>query len=394
MRSRYLRRRIEAKVRESLAAFPAVAVVGPRQCGKSTLARALIGRRKDAVYLDLERPSDRRRLAEPELFFDLHRNQLVCLDEIHRVPELFAVLRGVIDADRRPGRFLVLGSASRDLLRQSSESLAGRIAYLELTPFLLAEMPVRIRSIESLWLRGGFPESVLARSGVISSQWRRDFVRTFLERDVPQFGVRIPSGSIERLWRMCAHHHGQLLNQSRLGESLGVSHTTIRSYLELLAATFMVRLLPPLLPNLKKRLVKSPRLFVRDSGILHTLLDIETHDDLLGHPVRGASWEGWVIENVLGSLPDWRGYYYRTASGAEVDLVLEKGQRRVAIECKASAAPAVSAGFWSALEDLGVTEAWVIAPVPDRYPIGKGVEVASLPAFLEHAQTVLGRRLR
>lgn len=394
MHDRYLHRRLETSVRESLAAFPAVAVVGPRQCGKSTLARALIGRRKDAVYLDLERPSDRRRLAEPELFFDLHRDQLVCLDEIHRVPELFAVLRGVIDADRRPGRFLVLGSASRDLLRQSSESLAGRIAYLELTPFLLIEMPVRIRSIESLWLRGGFPESVLARSGAISSQWRRDFVRTFLERDVPQLGLRIPSGSLERLWRMCAHHHGQLLNQSRLGESLGVSHTTIRSYLELFAATFMVRLLPPLLPNLKKRLVKSPRLFVRDSGILHTLLDIETHDDLLGHPVRGASWEGWVIENVLGSLPDWRGYYYRTANGAEVDLVLEKGQRRVAIECKASAAPTVTVGFRSALEDLDITEAWVIAPVRDRYPIGKGVEVASLPAFLDHAQTGLGQRSR
>lgn len=394
MHDRYLHRRLETSVRGSLAAFPAVAVVGPRQCGKSTLARALIGRRKDAVYLDLERPSDRRRLAEPELFFDLHRDQLVCLDEIHRVPELFAVLRGVIDADRRPGRFLVLGSASRDLLRQSSESLAGRIAYLELTPFLLIEMPVRIRSIESLWLRGGFPESVLARSGAISSQWRRDFVRTFLERDVPQLGLRIPSGSLERLWRMCAHHHGQLLNQSRLGESLGVSHTTIRSYLELFAATFMVRLLPPLLPNLKKRLVKSPRLFVRDSGILHTLLDIETHDDLLGHPVRGASWEGWVIENVLGSLPDWRGYYYRTANGAEVDLVLEKGQRRVAIECKASAAPTVTVGFRSALEDLDITEAWVIAPVRDRYPIGKGVEVASLPAFLDHAQTGLGQRSR
>ena len=388
MYERYIRRKIETEVLSSLRAFPAVAVLGPRQSGKSTLAKMIIEKKKESIYLDLERPSDLRKLSEPELFFEHHRNRLICLDEIQRMPEIFPVLRSVIDDHKQAGQFLILSSASRDLIRQTSESLAGRIAYLELTPFLLTEISNSVKAMDTYWLRGGFPDSLLARSGSDSVRWRQNFIRTFLERDIPQLGIRIPARALERLWRMCAHYHGQLLNQSRLGESLGVSHTTIRTYLELLSGTFMVRLLTPLLPNLKKRLVKSPRMYLRDSGILHTLLDIESTEDLLGHPVRGPSWEGMVIENILGELPDWRGYFYRTATGDECDLVLEKGRTRIGIECKTSAAPEVGQGFWKALSDLAIREAWIIAPVRESYPIGKDVIVAPLSELLKRLRSI------
>lgn len=380
MRSTFLARGIESEVAAALRRAPVVAILGPRQCGKSTLARGIVARRRDAVYLDLERPSDRLRLSDPELFLARHEKRLVCLDEIQRVPDLFPVLRSLVDTHRKPGRFLLLGSASRALIRQGSETLAGRIAWLELTPFRVPELSGGAAA--RAWLRGGFPESLLARTNQASVRWRQDFVRTFLERDVPQLGVAIPAATLDRFWRMCAHHHAQLLNQSQLGAALGVSHVTIRSYLDLLAATFMLRMLPPLVPNLRKRLVKSPRLYLRDPGILHTLLDIETEDDLSGHPVRGASWEGWVIENVATALSDWRAFFYRAATGAELDLVIEKGRRRIGIECKASSAPAPSAGFWNALDDLHIDEAWIIAPVKESYPLRGGVTVAPLEHFL------------
>jgi predicted AAA+ superfamily ATPase len=384
MQTRYLPRALEAEARAALRRAPAVAILGPRQCGKSTLARRLVAGRRKALYLDLELPSDRAKLAEPELFLSRHSERLVCLDEIQRAPEIFTVLRSLIDAKRRPGRFLILGSASRELIRQSSETLAGRIAYLELTPFRATETAARA-GMDRLWMRGGFPESLLARSEAASAAWRRDFVRTFLERDLPQLGVRVPAATLDRFWRMCAHHHGQILNQSQLGAALGVSHVTVRGYLALMEATFMLRMLPPLLPNLRKRLVKSPRLYLRDTGILHTLLQIESADELAAHPVRGASWEGWVIENAIAAFAGWRAHFYRAATGAELDLVLEKGHRRVAVECKASAAPAVGPTFWNALEDLGVDEAWVVAPVGAGYPLGKGARVAPLLEFLGRA---------
>jgi hypothetical protein len=382
MHGSYIPRKIESEISECLKSFPAVAVLGPRRSGKSTLAKTIISGHKSSVYLDLERPSDIEKLTDPELYLDLHRHDLICLDEIQRSPDLFPVLRSVIDERGKPGQFLILGSASRDLIRQSSESLAGRIAYLELTPFLLSEVEKDLK-VTRYWLRGGFPESALARSSKDSVRWRQNFIRTFLERDIPQLGIRIPAKSLERLWRMCAHYHGQPLNQSSLGAALGISHTTIRSYLDLLAETFMIRLLPPLVPNLKKRLVKSPRIYLRDSGVLHTLLDIETEDDLLGHPVRGSSWEGMVIENVLGEFPDWRGSYYRSAAGAEIDLVLEKGRTRIGVECKLSTAPEVGKGFWSAFKDLGIGEAYIIAPVKENYPITKGIKVTPLNEFIK-----------
>ena len=392
MHCAYIKRKLETEVTRRLNSFAAVAVLGPRRSGKSTLARIIMQGHKDGAYLDLERPSDIRKLSEPEIFLDSHKEELMCLDEIQRRPDLFPVLRSVIDERGRHGQFLILGSASRDLIRQSSESLAGRIAYLELTPFLLSEVKSR-GSRNTLWLRGGFPESFLAGSNMESVDWRQNFVRTFLERDIPQLGFRIPATTLERLWQMCAHYHGQLLNQSSLGAALDTSHTTIRSYLDLLSETFMIRVLPPFLPNLKKRLVKSPRIYIRDSGILHTLLDIEDEDDLLGHPVRGASWEGFVIENILGELRNWRSFFYRSATGAEIDLVLEKGRTRIGVECKLSAAPEVSKGFWNALDDLSIKEAWVVAPVEESYPLARNVTVAPLTGFIR-SMTTLTKKTR
>lgn len=383
----HISRRIHRRVVEGLRDFPAVALLGPRQCGKTTLARAIVGEEAAAAYLDLERPSDLRKLSEPELFFALQRErggtELFCLDEVQRVPELFPVLRSVIDEGNRNGQFLILGSASRELLRQTSETLAGRILYLELTPFLVAELGAeRPADLARLWLRGGFPRSFLARADDSSYEWRGSFVRTFLERDLPQLGFNIPAEMLHRLWRMLAHVHGQVFNGSKLGGALGVSHTTIQTYLDLLAQTFMVRRLEPLEANVKKRLIKSPKVYVRDSGILHALLEIESESDLLGHPSAGESWEGFVIENVIASMPGWSPSFYRTSNGAEIDLVLERGRRRIAIECKLSKAPDPTRGFWTSLEDLAPDEAWIIAPVEEPYPLRAGVMVAPLAAFL------------
>ena len=305
---------------------------------------------------------------------------------MQRRPDLFPVLRSIVDKNARNGQLLILGSASRDLIKQSSESLAGRIAYLELTPFLYAEVTSLKPEVISFWTRGGFPRSFLAPNDQSSVRWREQFIRTFLERDIPQLGFNIPAATLGRLWRMLAHNQGQVLNSSNLGRALGVSHTTIRSYLDLLEQTFMVRILLPYQANLQKRLVKSPKIYIRDSGILHTLLDIENSTDLLGHPVYGASWEGFAIEQILSEFPAWKSWFYRTVAGAELDLILTKGQKRVAIECKASSAPTVTKGFWNALRDLDIEEALIIAPVMESYPIADRVTVAplhDLPALLK-----------
>ena len=386
MQGQYIRRRLHSQVIECLADFPAVAILGPRQAGKSTLAKQIVAEVGEAIYLDLEKPSDLRKLSEHEIFFRSHKDKLVCLDEIQRAQELFAVLRSIIDEHERNGQFLILGSASRDLIRQSSESLAGRLAHLELMPLDFAEIRSLGDEEEMLrrsWLRGGFPRSFLARDDVRSFVWRENFIRTFLERDIPQLGFQIPAESIRRLWQMCAHSHGQLLNASRLGEALGVSHTTVRAYIDLLRQTFMVRVLLPLETNLKKRLIKSPKLYIRDSGILHALLEIESFDQLLGHPVYGASWEGFALETILALLPNWQAGFYRTAAGAELDLVLKRGERRFAVEFKASAAPQLSRGFWTAIEDLALEKTWVIAPILDTYPIAEHVQVTGLAPFVE-----------
>lgn len=384
----YLPRFLQGRLPELLDAFPAVAILGPRQCGKTTLVRETVARRPEAVYLDLERPSDRQKLGDPELFFRLHQEEegpsIYVLDEIQRVPELFPVLRGVIDETGRNGQFLIVGSASRDLIRQSSESLAGRIVFFHLTPFLASEVDVGDDlALGRYWLRGGFPRSYLAPNDRASRLWRESFVRTFLERDIPQLGFNIPADTLRRLWRMLAHHHGQLLNSSKLGGALGFSHTTTRSHLELLSQTFMVRLLEPFEANVKKRLVKSPKVYIRDSGLLHALLEIDDREELLGHPCLGESWEGLVIENAIATLPEWRPSFYRTSAGAELDLVLSRGRRRIAVECKASSAPTVRRGFWSSLEDLDIDTAYVVAPVEESFPLRENIWVLPLGTFLE-----------
>lgn len=363
---------------------PAVAILGPRQVGKTTLAREIANRSPGTIFLDLERESDRAKLARADLFFPRHRDRLVVIDEVQTLPDLFATLRPEIDDDRRAGRFLLLGSASGALLRQSAESLAGRIAYLELTPFLLEEMLTATEMnatahAASLWLRGGFPRSFLAGSDAESFSWRTDFVDTFLARDLPQLGITIPAETLRRFWRMCAHLHGQLFNASQLGAALGgVAHTTTTRYLDLLVDALMLRRLPPYLANVGKRLVKSPKVYVRDSGILHALLGIHTLDDLNGHPVAGLSWEGFVIEQILATLPPLTtAGFYRTAAGAELDLVVEHAGKRIGFEIKLSTAPTVSRGFWNACEDLGISQAYVVAPVREPYPLAENVEVIS-----------------
>ncbi|OHC60693.1 MAG: ATPase [Rhodocyclales bacterium RIFCSPLOWO2_02_FULL_63_24] len=374
-------RRLLSEIDSRLRQQPAAVLLGPRQVGKTTLARQVAALRPDAVFLDMEDEADRARLAQPAAFFGRYRDRLVVIDEVQALPEIFSALRPEIDAERRPGRFLLLGSASGKLLRQSSESLAGRVAYLELTPFLIDEVGAGVGdnapAISRLWLRGGFPQSFLAVDDAASLAWRADLSKTLLTRDLPQLGVTIPAETLRRFWRMCAHLQGQVFNASQLGLALGgVAHTTVGRYLDLMVDALMLRRLEPWHANVGKRLVKSPKVFVRDSGLLHALLGIATLDDLAGHPVAGLSWEGFLIEQLIAHLPPLAEFgFYRTAAGAELDLVVENGGRRIGYEIKLSNAPRPARGFWTACEDLGLDRAWVIAPVREGYPLADKVEV-------------------
>ncbi|WP_446007954.1 ATP-binding protein [Candidatus Electrothrix sp.] len=376
----YIQRMQEAKLHNALSRSPAVAILGPRQSGKSTTARMLL-RDIPSVYLDLQDRVDRNKLSEPELFFERYRDQLICLDEIQLLPEFFAVLRSEIDKVRRPGRFLILGSASRDLIKQSTESLAGRIAYIDLTPFVLKEVK-EVSAWSDIWLRGGFPESVLAGNDMDSFDWRRDFIRTFMERDIPNLGFNIPIPVIERLWQLLAHYNGQTVNYSKLATAVDVSIPTLKKYLSLLEQTYMVRLLPPAEANIKKRLVKSPKIYLRDSGILHALLDIEEYDFLLSSPMAGPSWEGFVIENIITEHDRWRPSFIRTSNGAETDLMLERAGKKHLFECKLSKAPKPSRGFYELIDAVQPASAWVVAPVDEPYAIQKRIHVCS-PVDLE-----------
>ncbi|MBN1997293.1 ATP-binding protein [candidate division KSB1 bacterium] len=388
MTTDYIERAVSDKITSYLANFPAVAILGPRQVGKSTLAKKIVSGWSKAIYLDLESAPDRQKLTNPEIFFERQKNTLCCLDEIQRVPDLFPALRGIIDRNGGNGQFLILGSASRDLIRQSSESLAGRIIFVELSPFIYQEVFNHLQDIYSYWLRGGFPRSYLAGSDDLSFTWRENFVQTFLERDIPQLGFQIPAETLGRLWNMCSHLHGQIVNLSSLGQSLGVSHTTIRSYLDILSHTFMIRLLQPFSGNLKKRLIRSPKIYIRDSGILHTLLGLETFEDVLGHHQFGASWEGLAIENILQSFTRWNPSFYRTSDGTELDLVLEKGTRRLVFEFRASKAPELGRGFWNSITELEPEAAFVIAPVDESYPVAKNVTVVPLKQLQKIAENI------
>lgn len=372
-----IERALSAALDERLGFYPGVVLLGPRQVGKTTLARAIAARHPNALLLDLERPADRAQLAEPELFLAQHRERLVVLDEVQMLPDLFTHLRPEIDAHRQPGRFLLLGSASGALLRQRAESLAGRVGYLELTPLLASELAPDLGTLQQLWHRGGFPLAQLAPSDRLAYAWRQDFIQTFLQRDLPQMGVGVAADALHRFWRMLAHLQGQLFNASQLGLSLGgASHSTATRYLDLLVDTMLVRRLEPFLPNVGKRLVKSPRVYIRDSGLLHALLNIASLPDLQGHPIVGASWEGFIVEQVAAHLPEGAQMgFYRTVAGAEMDIVVQSGRQRLCLEVKFSSAPTVSKGFWHAQDDLKPTRTVVVAPVERRFPLRDGVEV-------------------
>ncbi|MEM1276923.1 MAG: ATP-binding protein [Pseudomonadota bacterium] len=382
---------------QRLAETPAVALLGPRQVGKTTLALDLAeapeGPFKGAHYLDLESEQGRARMADAEAYLAGLSDRLVILDEVQRLPGLFQSLRGLIDQGRRKGRgvgrFLLLGSASMELMRQSSESLAGRIAYLELGPF----SPAEVQDTETLWLRGGFPDSVLAADDAASLRWRRDMIRTYLERDIPQLGPRIPAETLRRFWTMLAHAQGGLLNASALARGLGVDGKTIGAYLDLLVDLLLVRRLPPWSGNVSKRLVKAPKVYIRDSGLVHALLGLETREDLLGHPVAGGSWEGFVIESLIMAAPEGtRASFFRSGAGAECDLVLEiPGQGVWAVEVKRSTAPKASRGFWIAADDVGAERRLLVYPGAERWPTKNGAEVVPFRAAVaEFWEKVVG----
>lgn len=380
------KRHLQALLAEELQLSPAVALLGPRQVGKTTLALE-VARDIPHIYLDLESERDRSKLAQSELYLESHLDKLVILDEVHRAPSLFPVLRGLIDQARRIGRasgqYLLLGSASLNVLQQSSETLAGRIAYLELTP--LNVMEVGQDSVEPLWLRGGFPQSLSAPSDARSLRWRENFISTYLERDIPQFGPRIAAETLRRFWTMLAHHQGGMLNVAHLSRNLGVDVKTVQSYIDLLCDLLLVRRLAPWHTNTGKRLVKAPKVYVRDSGLVHALLNIETKETLLSHMVVGASWEGFCIETLLACAPKGvTGYFYRTGGGAEIDLLLTwPGGELWAIEIKRSSAPKVERGFHSACDDLNPSQKWVVYPGQENYPISADIQAISLLGLCE-----------
>jgi uncharacterized protein len=384
-----IQRRLEAHIRHAIEHSPSVALMGPRQVGKTTIALD-ISEQIPAVYLDLENSLDAAKVQDIAAFHAENRTRLIIMDEVQRTSEIFASLRGIIDKERRKGNkaglFLFLGSASMELLRQSGESLAGRITYLELFGIDVLEFAGnKTEAVNQLWLRGGFPESLLAVSNSLSMKWRRDFIRTYLERDIPQLGPRIPAQTLERFWTMLAHNQGSIFNASQLARNLDLTSVTISRYLDLMVDLLLVRRLQPWAANAGKRLVRAPKIYVRDCGLVHALLNITDYNDLVSHPVVGGSWEGFVIENILSAaqgraLP----YYYRTATGVEIDLILEfSGQEKWAIEIKRSAAPTLSKGFHNACEDIKADRKFIIYSGIDRFPLAENVTAISLADFMQ-----------
>lgn len=373
----HVAREAEHRLRQLLDRFPAVVITGPRQVGKTTLAKRLCqASERPSSYLDLEDPGDLNKLSDPILYLGPKAGETVILDEVQRVPGLFPQLRSLIDRDRRPGRFLLLGSASPELIRDTSESLAGRVAYFELNPLMLSELQEYV-SMEQHWLRGGFPESALAPDDESSFLWRQYFLTSYLERDLPLLGLRADPGLIRRLWTMLAHWSGQLLRFDTLGKSLGISGPTVRRYIDFLESSFLVRTLQPFVPNVAKRLVKSPKIYIRDTGILHALLQLSNMDELQGHPQIGASWESYVVQEIAARLPVGHELtFYRTQDGSEADLVILKGGRpQVMVEVKYSSAPRITRSFTVAGQDIQALRQVIVAPVAEPYPLNPQVTV-------------------
>ncbi len=380
--TRMINRKLHNQVRQSLSHFPAVGLIGARQVGKTTLAKMISQKWPGkTLWLDLEKPSDHTKLDQAEFFLGHHSDKLVIIDEVQMRSDIFPTLRSLIDIVRRPGRFLLLGSSSPSLIRQSGESLAGRIAYHELTPFLLCELSNA--DTHTLWLRGGFPDSFRADTDELSIQWRENFITTYLQRDLDLMGydTRMPAMKMRRLWQMLAHFHGQLLNLSQLATNMDSSRQTVSRYLDILQETFMLRLLQPYHANIKKRLIKSPKIYIRDCGLFHTLLNINSFDELSGHKILGASWEGFCLEQILSLIPSsWQYFFFRSQSGAEVDLILQKrfGEPPIFVEFKYSQAPKPTKGFWQAKEDLKPSKCFIIYPGTEEYPIAEDVMILPL----------------
>ena len=362
-----------ARIDEAFSVHPAVALTGPRQCGKTTLARAVAAAEpEESTFFDLESAVDRRRLQAPEQAL-AGLSGLVVIDEVQREPALFETLRVLVDRPGNPARFLVLGSASPALVRGVSESLAGRVGLVELTGFDMSE--VGPESWRTLWLRGGFPRAYLAPHDRGSAVWRRSFVQTFLERDIPQLGITVPAETLRRFWTMLAHYHGQVWNAAEFARALGSSEGTARRYLDILTGAFMVRALPPWFANIRKRQVRSPRIYVRDTGLLHALLTLETHDQVAGHPKVGASFEGFAVEQVAGAFETGGAYFWATHGGAELDLLVMHGGRRYGFECKLSDAPGTTRSMRVALADLELEHLWVVYPGHEAYPLDDRISV-------------------
>lgn len=375
-------RSIFSLLQEYLSIFPAVGLLGPRQVGKTTLVKNL-KLEKESLYLDLEKASDRAKLVDPELFLKAHADKTVILDEIQLMPELFAELRSLIDEQREPGRFILLGSASPDLIRKSADSLAGRIGYLELTPFYLGE--VETDELEKLWIRGGFPLSFLAKSDRESQLWRQNFIKTYLERDLAQIGLSTDPRLVERFWMMLANAQGGIWNAESFAKALGITRPTVNRYLEFLEGSFMVRVLAPFHQNIKKRLVKSPKVFIRDAGLLHSLTGVTSMDSLINQLLVGPSWEGFVIEQIIATLrEEYEYYFYRTHQGAECDLLLVKnGVVKTAIEIKNTLSPKLSKGMQISMEDTGAEKGVIICRISDGYPLSEKVRAVGLREFLK-----------
>ena len=378
-------RNITKSIKETLDYFPVAGIIGPRQVGKTTLAKYLIKQlNKETLYLDIENPKDQAKLTDPVLFFERNKDKCVVLDEIQRMPELFPILRSMVDINKVPARFIILGSASPELIRDFSESLAGRIAYEELAPFNITET-VGQKDIFHHWISGGFPDAFLAPSDKIRNKWLSNFIQTYIERDLPILGLDIKHNILRRFWTMLAHIHGNIINMNNLGKSLEISSTTIKKYLVFLENAFLIRQLYPYAANVKKRLVKSPKIYLRDSGILHSLLDIPDFDSLESNPMLGASWEGFVIEQIAQKInTTTQSYFYRTHEGAECDLVLTRGGKiLVAIEIKYTSSPKITKGMKNAFDDVGAKNNYIITPNTDNYLIAENIRVCNLNTFMK-----------
>ena len=383
-----LERWITQRLEKNISRNPAVALLGARQVGKSTLAKT-VAKNMPSIYLDLESPKDLAKLKDPMAFLESHNDKIIVLDEIQRAPDLFMLLRGLIDQNRQAGRkaaqFLILGPASMDLLRQSSESLAGRISYVEMTGLNVLESGDSPKDIQKLWLRGGFPESYLAQGDDMSIEWLENLIMTYLERDVPQMGFQVPAARLRRLWTMLAHLQGETVNYSKLAANLEIDGKTVTNYIDILTDLLLVRRVEPWYANVKKRLVKSPRYYVRDSGILHRLLGITDYDALLSNPILGKSWEGFVVENIHSVMPRFaETYFYRTAAGAEIDLVIKMPNAEIwAVEIKHGVAPKIGKHYSKSCDDVGATYKFIVYGGDDEFPVGNNVWMISLPRIME-----------